>query len=31
MKTSIKRTTMNEANRFYFEAFVDNEKARQLR
>lgn len=30
MKASIKRTTINEANRFYFETFVDNEKARQL-
>jgi len=30
MKVSVKRSTLNEANRFYFETFANNEKARQL-
>jgi hypothetical protein len=30
MKSKIKRTTADEANRFYFETFQDNEAARQL-
>jgi len=30
MKVSVKRSTMTEANRFYFETFVDNEEAQQL-
>ena len=30
MKVSVKRSTMNEANRFYFETFANNEKAQQL-
>jgi len=30
MKASVKRSTLNEGNRFYFEAFKDNETARQL-
>ncbi len=30
MKSKIKRTTADEANRFYFEAFEDNEEGRQL-
>lgn len=30
MKVSVKRSTASEANRFYFETFTSNEKARQL-
>lgn len=30
MKVSVKRSTVNEANRFYFETFVDNEEGQQL-
>ena len=30
MKSKVKRTTANEANRFYFETFQDNDEARQL-
>lgn len=30
MKSKVKRTTANEANRFYFETFDDNEDGRQL-
>lgn len=30
MKASVKRSTLNEGNRFYFETFRDNETARQL-
>ncbi len=30
MKSKIKRTTANEANRFYFETFAENEAGRQL-
>jgi hypothetical protein len=30
MKVSVKRATMNEANRFYFETFAKNEEAQQL-
>jgi len=30
MKSSVKRSSANEGNRFYFETFKDNEEARQL-
>ena len=30
MKSKVKRTTADEANRFYFETFEDNEKGREL-
>lgn len=30
MKSKVKRTTANEANRFYFETFQDNDRAKQL-
>ncbi len=30
MKSKVKRTTANEANRFYFETFQNNDEARQL-
>ncbi len=30
MKRSVKRSTVNEGNRFYYETFVNNEEARQL-
>lgn len=30
MKSKVKRTTANEANRFYFESFVNNDEASQL-
>jgi len=30
MKTSVKRTTMNEGNRFYYETFDNNEEAQQV-
>lgn len=30
MKPKVKRTTADEANRFYFESFEDNEEARQM-
>jgi len=30
MKAKVKRSTMNEANRFYFETFANNPEARQL-
>ena len=30
MKVSVKRSTANEANRFYFETFEDNEEAQQM-
>lgn len=30
MKVSVKRSTVNEANRFYFETFKNNEEAQQL-
>lgn len=30
MKASVKRSTLNEANRFYFESFDDNEEAQQF-
>lgn len=30
MKVSVKRSTVNEANRFYFETFEENEEGRQL-
>jgi hypothetical protein len=30
VKSKVKRSTANEANRFYFETFEDNEQARQL-
>lgn len=30
MKSSVKRSTMNEGNRFYYETFDDNEDAQQL-
>ncbi len=30
MKSKVKRTTANEANRFYFESFADNDQAKQL-
>jgi len=30
MKVSVKRSTVNEANRFYFETFVNNEEGQQL-
>lgn len=30
MKTSVKRTTMSEGNRFYFETFANNDEAQQV-